>query len=430
MLRSKFNTKRGFYEMKLNKKTSTIISFAIGTIMFTTTAMAQVLTRSGYDQLKDSFKYTAESCTTKLSSYTADVAFIIKDNSTVIYSENSLNKVNVSTGAKETVTTRLEDSKKTENYNYSDKKGSISKNDEQNIYYLNEYTSDQQNTTNGNPFKEEGAADMEKIADAIIGNLKEAVVVTENSDGSKTLSGSLSESQIPALINAVVSLQSKSVFGNMSNNPNNESSMPKITSDVFVKGITGNMVTTKEGFIQSILGTGAISGKDEKGTEHKLTFELLAKMTNINSTKVSKPDLTGKKVEKNIQQDYSKLSNPEKYIGKYKTEIILEKDGKFVKIGEKFIDVTAVDDKSISGRHYEEYAKGYEEYASNKKDFKFEAKFDANNKMNATFNGIDSSNKIQGNLYINPGSAKIGFNINESRSGNIMFDDQYSRVFN
>ena len=59
---------------------------------------------------------------------------------------------------------------------------------------------------------------MEKIADALVGNLKDAVVVTENSDGSKTLSGSLSESQIPALINAVVSLQSKSEFGNGYNN--------------------------------------------------------------------------------------------------------------------------------------------------------------------------------------------------------------------
>ena len=60
--------------MKLNKKTTTIISFAIGTVMFTTTAIAQVLTKSGYDQLKDSVKYTAESCTTKLSSYTVDMS--------------------------------------------------------------------------------------------------------------------------------------------------------------------------------------------------------------------------------------------------------------------------------------------------------------------------------------------------------------------
>ena len=81
--------------MKFNKKTTTIISFALGTVMFTTTAIAQVVSKSGYDQLKDSVKYTAENCTTELSSYTVDTSFIMKDNSTVIFSENSLNKVDV-----------------------------------------------------------------------------------------------------------------------------------------------------------------------------------------------------------------------------------------------------------------------------------------------------------------------------------------------
>jgi len=399
--------------------------------MFTTTAMAQVLTKSGYDQLKDSFKYTAENATTKLSSYTGDMSFIIKDNGTSVYSTNSLSKVDVSKGVKETVTTRLEGTTKIEDYNYSDKNGSITKNSEQNIYYTNEITNPQNAAVSSNPFKEPGATDIEKIADAIVGNLKDAVVVTQNSDGTKTLSGSLSESQIPALINAVVSLQSKSLFGNTTNNPNNKSKMPNITNDVFIKEIKGNMVTNKDGLIQSVFGTGLISGKDEKGTVHKLTFELLAKMSNVNATKVSKPDLSGKKVEKNIQQDFSKLTNPEKYIGKFKTDILIEKDAKFIKIGEKFIDVTAVDDMGISGRYYEEYGKGYEEYATDKKDFKFDAKFDVNNKMNATFNGVDSSkNTIQGNIYINQQSAKIGFSTNEAMSGNKIFDDQFSKVFN
>ena len=416
--------------MKLNKKTATIVSFAIGTIMFTTTAMAQVLTKSGYDQLKDSFKYTAESATTKLSSYTGDISFIIKDNSNIVYSMDELSKADVTNGVKETVTTRTEGSTKSEDYNYADKNSIISKNGQQNIYYLSEVTNPQNIAVSSNPFKQAGAADIEKIADAIVGNLKDAVVVTQNSDGSKALSGSLSESQIPALINAVVSLQSKSLFGNTANNPNNNSKMPNITSDIFVKDVKGNMLTTKDGFIQSILGSGVISGKDAKGTEHKLTFELLAKMTNVNATKVSKPDLSGKKVEKNIQQDFSKLTNPEKYIGLFKNDILIEKDAKFIKIGERFIDVTAVDDKAISGRYYEEYVKGYEEYVTDKKDLKFDAKFDVNNKTNATFSGIDSSkNTTQGNIYINQQSAKIGFSTNEVMSGNKIFDDQFSKVF-
>ncbi len=413
--------------MKFNKKTTTIISFALGTIMFTTTAIAQVITKSGYDQLKDSVKYTAESCTTRLSSYTMDSSVILKDNATVIYSQNTLDKVDVKNGAKENVSTKMEGSKETENYSYSDKKSSIYKNSEQNVYYISDFATTRENITTKNPFKEKEAGDMEKIVDALVGNLKEAVVVTENSDGTKTLSGSLSESQIPALINAVVSLQSKSQLGYSNNN---ESNMPKITKDVFVKEVKGNMVTTKEGFIQTVLGSGVVSGKDEKNAEHKLTFELLVKFSNINSTKVNKPDLSGKKVEKNIEQDYSKLTNAEKYIGKYKTDILIDKGESFVKIGEEILDVTAIDDKGISGRHYVEYAKGYEEYATDKDDFKFDAKFDENNKLNASFNGVGTlNNEIKGNVSIDARSAKIYFNLDGSRSGNVIFDGQFSKVF-
>jgi len=94
--KSKLKQKGRFNKMKLKKKTATIISFALGSVMFTTTAIAQVLTKSGYDQLKDSVKFTAESCTTKFSSYTMDMSVILKDNSTIIYSDDSLSKVDVS----------------------------------------------------------------------------------------------------------------------------------------------------------------------------------------------------------------------------------------------------------------------------------------------------------------------------------------------
>ena len=58
----------------------------------------------------------------------------------------------------------------------------------------------------------------------------------------------------------------------------NENHLPKITKDIFVKEVKGNMVTSKDGLIQSVLGTGVISGKDENGKEHNLTFELLGKI--------------------------------------------------------------------------------------------------------------------------------------------------------
>lgn len=413
--------------MKFKKKTAMILSFAVGTVMFATTAMAEVVSKSGYDQLKDSLKYTAESCTTKLSSYTADISFVVKDNGSVVFSDSSLNKCDVSKQAREIVSTNLQGSVKRENYYYADKNGFINKSSDQDIYYVNEYTSPHEVNSFKNPFKEKQAGDVERIADALIGNLKDSVVVTQNPDGSKQLSGSLGESQIPALVNAVVSFQSKNAFARR---PNNENYMPNITKDIFVKEVKGNMVVNKDGLIQSVLGTGVISGKDDNGKEHNLTFELLAKMSDVNSTTVKKPELSDKKVQKNIAKDYNKLSNPKKYIGKYKTDILIEKDEKFQKIGERFIDIEQIDDKNISGTYHEEYLKGYEEYGTNKKDFKFNGKFDKD-PFNVAFNGTSSSgNSVKGNLSIPPNSAKIYFNINENRNGNLIFDDQYSRVFN
>jgi len=413
--------------MKLKKNTAMILSFALGTTMFATTAMAEVISKNGYDQLKDSLKYTAESCTTKLSNYTMDISFVIKDNGTVIYSESSLNKYDVSKQAMENVNSRLENSTKTEQYYYADKNCNINRDDKQNIYYVTEYTTPHEVKSFTNPFKEKEAGDVERIADALVGNLKDSVVVNQNPDGSKQLSGSLSESQIPSLINAVVSLQSRNAFGNGSNN---ESNMPKITKDIFVKEVKGNMIVNKDGLIESILGTGVISGKDESGKDHNLTFELLAKMFNVNSTTIKKPDLSGNKVEKTIEKDYSKLSNHEKYIGKYKTDILIEKYGKFQKIGERFVDITQIDSNSVSGRYYEEYTKGYEDYGTNKKDFKFDSKFEKDH-PNGSFNATSSSgDSVKGNISIEVYSAKIYFNMGENRRGNLIFDDQYSRVFN
>jgi len=415
--------------MKFKKKTAMIISFALGTTMFATTALAEVISKNGYDQLKDSLKYTAESCTTKLSNYTMDISFVVKDNGTVLYSESGLNKYDVSKQAMENVNTRVENSKKTEQYYYADKNCNITKDDKQNIYYVTEYTSPRENRSFRDPFKDKQAGDIERIADALVGNLKDSVVVTQNADGSKQLSGSLSESQIPSLVNAVVSLQSKNAFGSRGNN---ESNMPKITKDIFVKEVKGNMLVNKDGLIQSVLGTGVISGKDDNGTEHTLTFELLGKLSDVNSTTVTKPDLSGKKTEKNVEQDYSKLTNPEKYAGKYKTDILIEKDNKFIKIGEKFLDITQVTSSSASGRYYEEYAKGYEDYGTDKKDFKFESKFEKEaGPCGGSFTGTSSSgDSIKGHLSIEQHSAKIYFNLDDNRRGNLIFDDQYSRVFN
>jgi len=78
-------------KMKLKKKTAMLLSFTVGTLMFASTAMAEVMSKSGYEQLKDSIKYSAESLTSDLKSYTLDMSLTLKADGTVIASETSSN---------------------------------------------------------------------------------------------------------------------------------------------------------------------------------------------------------------------------------------------------------------------------------------------------------------------------------------------------
>ena len=65
--------------MKLKKKTAMLVSFALGTLLFGTTALADLANKSGYDQLKDALKVTAENASEKLNSFTLDVSFALND---------------------------------------------------------------------------------------------------------------------------------------------------------------------------------------------------------------------------------------------------------------------------------------------------------------------------------------------------------------
>ena len=57
---------------------------------------------------------------------------------------------------------------------------------------------------------------------------------------------------------------------------------------------------------------------------------------------VVKPDLKGKKVEVSTANGLS-----DKYVGTYKANIVIEKDGEFVNIGERTLEIDSVQDGII-----------------------------------------------------------------------------------
>ena len=61
-------------------------------------------------------------------------------------------------------------------------------------------------------FNAKSSGRLRKNSRCIVGNLKDSVVVTENSDGTKDLKGTISEAQIPSIANALASFETKNSF--------------------------------------------------------------------------------------------------------------------------------------------------------------------------------------------------------------------------
>ncbi|MEA4902060.1 hypothetical protein [Desulfitobacterium sp.] len=416
--------------MKMKKKTTMILSFALGGMIFATTALADIASKDGYDQFKDTIKYTAEQCSETLDTYTVDSSFVLKDNGKILSSENQIAKIDIRRNAQENTSTR-EDivNGKSMYLTYSDPTIMIRQNSSDPIFYVTEYTKPRKNDTVKNPFKEDRVEDAEKVIDAFVGSLRDQVIVKENTDGTKNFTGTISEVQIPTVVNAIASYALKQETAN-----NSSQVMMPLAKDIYIKEVHGIANVNTDGLLEDILGTATIVGLDKEGNSHEITLEALIKFSDINSTVVTKPDLTGQKVKKQVitadSDGFQSISNPEKFIGRFNNDIIIEDKGKYVKIGERIIEITEIDSNHVAGKYYEKYKPGFEDKAVQKEEFDFDAPF--NNKENGDPHGAEAEitnnagGKTQIHLHLDEQLGKIHFSFDRG-SGNY-FDSSFSPV--
>jgi hypothetical protein len=404
--------------------------FLHGALLFASTALADIVNKDGYTQLKEGLKAAAASCSSSLDSFTMEMSAVLKDNGKIMYSDSETKKYdNVNKAVESNSSHENTYSGSSSSYYYSDPTTDIRYySDSDDTYHVTEYSESRENPgLFDNPFEDEQAGDIERIADALVGSLRDHVAVRENADGSKELSGSLTEVQIPAIVNAVVSMEMRQQFNGQ--NYGQSGQMPDLAQDVFVKEVSGSAVINPDGLMESILGTVVISGKDTQGTTHEITAEILVKLKDINTTTVVKPDLSGKTVIKEEGKRPSGqfgLSNPEKFIGEYKNDIIMEKDGKFVKAGERRLVIDHIDSASATGSYREEYKPEFEQYAANKQEFTFSAAFDKEPQEAAFTYTTPSGTTGNGNIYLDDHAAKINFWID----GPSAWPEKYDSIFN
>lgn len=418
--------------MRRKKGTAMIAAFTLGAFLFAGTALADIMDKSGYDQLKDAVKAAATKCTENYQSFTADISMVMKDNGKVILSENSIVKYDAVNKAREEITAREDNTNRNFSnsyYNYRDEKQLITKSSDNDNYFVTNY----QDKKNGplfkkedNPFNQEEAKDLERILDALVNNLNltDQVIVTENSDGSKSLSGKLTEGQIPALVNALASFQMKQQFNGRRVD---QVEITDLAADVYVKEVRGTAKISEDGSLENILGTASVSGLDEEGKVHEISVEILFKLSDVNATKVVKPDLTGKKVITQDERDWEDAykPTPEKFVGKFKNDILMEKDGKFVKIGERHLEITSLNNKDVQGNYREELKEGFEKYADPDSAYTFKARFSNDeNTNNAVLEGTtEEGKKITGEMHFNGHDGRIYVNLNGGYYSNAVIND-------
>ncbi|CAA7600248.1 Hypothetical protein DEACI_0900 [Acididesulfobacillus acetoxydans] len=411
--------------MKFKKQTALLLSFTVGALLVATTALADMTHKSGYDQLKDALKNTAAQCSSKFDNFTMDISYVVKDNGKTVSSSDTVRKMDRKADAtlEETELVTQDGGRQTSEH-YADPQTMIDHSSQNSTYFVTHFDPARKFEVLSDPFQSKGAGDVERIVDAVVGNLKDYVVVKESPNGSKEFSGSLNQTQIPSLINALVSFQAKRGLVH---------SLPQLTQDIFIKEIKGNAQVNRNGVMQSLLGTLVMSGKDAQGQVHLISLEVLGKLSGINATQVVKPDLGGKKVQENTVSSATykqQIVNPKMYVGEFKNDIVIQKDGKFVKAGERILDITQADQQTVTGQYKEEYKPGFESYATHKVNFHFKAKLSPQGPPGGKFSAVSANgDRISGQLYFDPNLGKVNLVLNGMASMGPGYDSTFEPVF-
>ncbi|MFS0726391.1 hypothetical protein [Paenibacillus sp. 1P07SE] len=366
--------------MKLSKKAISVAAFALGACVFVSTALADLAVGTGYDRLKATTKHTAAQLANGLDNYTFETSFTLKSNGNVLQEMNSVSKYDtVMQTREETSTTKSGSGEITTRYSYSDKERAIWQNSFDEKYYVTEYGhgwNAYRNDRMSNPFEQDGAAEVERIIDAVIGNLKEQVQVDEVASGAVTYSGSLSEAQVPSLVNAVASFGVKQFVTDQAR-LDLEQQIPKLTSDVFVKKVTGTAVEDEAGLLKQLTGELILSGKDSAGVLHEISISAIFSLVDVGTTVVTAPDLTDASVETVGGSGFSSMHE-----GTYRNDIVMEKNGALVKIGERTLIISSVDGNTISGSYSEDVRPEFLAAYGDEYKFTFEHTFTSSNAMN------------------------------------------------
>lgn len=297
----------------MNKKIVTmVISLAVGGSLLFATGFANASQLSGYDAYKSAVKDTKN-----LKNETADIKVSVVDNGSNLVNLSSNVKLDLKSNSMSSVITVTKGTTSQTSNSYRQDGKSISKNSTSDEYLvrtnkakdLNEVAKVQ------NPTVEKS---MEVVVDTLVGNMKDNVTTTDNTDGTKNIAINLSDTDVTPLVNALTqmalirSTNTENANENISNGKNELSGLvnvlPQLQSEIKIQSVSSTGKISKDDIITNQTAKIVVSGKDAQGTQHNLIFNVDLNLSSVNSTTPDKIDLAGKLVKEitNTKRDFEK----------------------------------------------------------------------------------------------------------------------------
>ncbi|NRF91006.1 hypothetical protein HQN89_08230 [Paenibacillus frigoriresistens] len=294
----------------MNKKLAMLgLGVAVGSMMLVTSVYAGVGDAPGYETFKSAFKQTAA-----VKNVTRQVNVSLQDNGASLLNVKSTIK---STGVDQTgsAVVNVKSGKDEQTIHFYSQDGKqIVKTEDSEVYKVLE--------GEGMPGKFKGhdqanhtpdpqvISEVENVVDALVGNLKNYVTMSEAPGNVKDIHFKLSGSQISPVVNTIGSLVIKHGTAENSHRPipakadtlgvdvtTLKNSLPQLVTDIKMDEVEVTASVDADNHITNQTAQIHISGKDAQGAAHDVVLSVDMTLSSLNSTTPDTIDLNGKQVE-------------------------------------------------------------------------------------------------------------------------------------
>ena len=282
----------------MNKKIATLImSLTVGGTLLLSTGFANAAQISGYDAYKSAVKDTKN-----LKNETADIKVSVVDNGSNLANLSTKVKLDLKSNAMSNTMTVIEGTTSQTFNSYLQDGKSINKNSNSAEYLVKTNSSKDFNKLAKvqNPTVDKS---MEVVVDTLVGNMKDGLTTTSNTDGTKNISINLNEKKVTPLVDALTQMAFIRANNSKAEPEGLKNVLPQLQSEIKIQSVSSTGKISKDDIITNQTAKIVVVGKDAQGKQHEITFNIDLNLSNINSTSPDKIDLTGKQI-KEITSNY------------------------------------------------------------------------------------------------------------------------------